>query len=321
MLTRRVDHPLFPSDGSDFVLSRCAEMMLINVPKAMDQSLRPSVPRGPLPHFARDASRAETETSGTFTIDARRETAAMKLMLKLAVVLVPVFVTFTAMFLGPGCAMGNPLDDDPTHPADASGGKLEYTGTDFAQGLPETTPSYVVDSPALSDASRNSDGAAGVPDAFVTPPDASLGDAAEASPAPDTGTLDSGVDTGTCTRTVSVLYIGPVIPGFTVINAWWQPPGLAPRAWGKISECADLFSGDGVLDCAFNVPCGTTSLEFQIDLPDGRFWGDKSFWPTGGKGATIGTVWLKTPKGPLTYTMIPNPKGGPYFNGFVAAVL
>ena len=141
---------------------------------------------------------------------------------------------------------------------------------------------------------------------------------------PDFGQLDSGApdaamnDTNDCVVPVSLAYAGPSSPGSIWVEAWWQPPSAAPRAWGPIPECADSIPGDGKLNCTFPVPCSTTSLEFQIYLPDIRYWGDES--PTGGNGSTIGTVLLATPTGNLSYVMIPNPWGIPYMNGFVASV-
>ncbi len=132
-----------------------------------------------------------------------------------------------------------------------------------------------------------------------------------------TSSKDAGVSG---TVTVKVAYVGPASPGLVSFDGWWKPPSGAVRAWGKISECADTISGDGKLDCSFTVPSGTSPFEFQIYLPDGRFWGDTSFDPTGGKGATIGSVTLSTSKGPLTVTFVPNPKGAPYYNGHVDAI-
>lgn len=116
-------------------------------------------------------------------------------------------------------------------------------------------------------------------------------------------------------------YVGPVAPGLIWIEGWWQPPKTAPRVWGKITACFDTISGDGKLNCSFLLPVGTSPFEFQVYLPDGRFWGDKSFDPKGGKGSTIGTVSLSSPTGALAITMVPNnSEGKPYYNGHIAFV-
>lgn len=139
----------------------------------------------------------------------------------------------------------------------------------------------------------------------------------ECGPTSDAGLV--GMPDASCIATVHVTYAGPVISGFIRIEGWWKWVG-GVRAWAKIAECADTVSGDGKLDCAFAVPCGTSPFEFQIYLPDGRFWGDTSFDSTGGKGSTIGTVALSTSKGSLGVTLVPNPKGAPYYNGRVGSI-
>lgn len=144
----------------------------------------------------------------------------------------------------------------------------------------------------------------------------------------DTGDADAGsVDTGSVLDAplgsipITLSYHGPVAPGFIWIEAWWQPPKTLPRSWGKILECKDTIPGDGKLDCTFSLPYGTSPFEFQIYLPDGRYWGDKSYDPKGGHGSTIGTVTLTSSYGPVVYTLIPNnPDGKPYYNGHVAYV-
>ncbi len=120
---------------------------------------------------------------------------------------------------------------------------------------------------------------------------------------------------------VTISYTGPATTGFIWLDAWWQPPGKPARPWGKVTACTDIVPDDGKLLCTIALRSGTTSFEFQVHLPDGRFWGDKSFSPTGGKGATIGTVTVSTPKGPLPVTLTPNPSGPPYYNGFIALIL
>jgi|GEM_PF-1329118 len=150
---------------------------------------------------------------------------------------------------------------------------------------------------------------------------------------PDTTVLDTGIvdagpaDTGSApdisltSISITLSYIGPVAPGYIWIEAWWQPPKTGPRSWGKITECVDTMPGDGKLDCTFSLPYGTSPFEFQMYLPDGRYWGDKSYDPKGGHGSTIGTVTLTSPYGLIIYTLKPNnPDGKPYYNGYVVYV-
>ncbi len=123
---------------------------------------------------------------------------------------------------------------------------------------------------------------------------------------------------GTAAVALHLVYTGPVMPGSIVMNAWWQPPQVVPRSWAPVLECADVVPGDGKLDCVFHVPHGTKSLEWQLDLPDGRYWGDESCWTTGGCGKPIGTLALFGENGaPIAYTMIPNNPGEPYLKGHV----
>ena len=135
---------------------------------------------------------------------------------------------------------------------------------------------------------------------------------------PDAGSPDP---VGNTSITLHLIYTGPVLQGMTQLFAWWQPPQALPREWGLVVECQDLLAGDGVLDCTFSVPAGTSPLEFQVNLPNGGFWGDESCSPMGGCGSPVGTVTLLGPKGQLMITMKQNNKDGlPYFNGRVESV-
>lgn len=117
-------------------------------------------------------------------------------------------------------------------------------------------------------------------------------------------------------------YAGEVFPGSITLNAWWQPPANAPRPWGPVMECMDTIPGDGVLECVFNLPHGTTSFEFQLDLPNGGYWGDTSCYPKGGCGKTNGTVSLQDAQSsqPLAYELLPNVPGEPYLKGRVGLI-
>jgi hypothetical protein len=117
-----------------------------------------------------------------------------------------------------------------------------------------------------------------------------------------------------------VHYVGDSYPGSIVMNAWWQPPADIPRVWGAVSECADTAPGDGVLDCVFALPHGTTSFEFQFDLPNGGYWGDTSCFLKGGCGYTNGTVTLQhaITGEVLAYELLPNKPGEPYLKGHIS---
>lgn len=138
----------------------------------------------------------------------------------------------------------------------------------------------------------------------------------------DAGVSDAGLSGGSSDSvSVTLSYNGPAASGSIWIEAWWQPPKASVRPWGKVAECVDAIPGDGKLVCTFSLPSGTAPFEFQVYLPDGRFWGDMSFDATGGRGSTIGSVSLTTSKGALAVTMAPNnPSGQPYYNGRVSSV-
>ena len=121
--------------------------------------------------------------------------------------------------------------------------------------------------------------------------------------------------------TVQFVYTGPVAPGMIHLEAWWQSPNDAAQPWGTVAGCVDEQAGDGVLDCSFVLPSGTSPFEFQIVLPDGRFWGDLSCSPQGGCGATVGTLSVNGPNGNLAVSMVANnPNNQPYFNGHIETI-
>ncbi len=120
---------------------------------------------------------------------------------------------------------------------------------------------------------------------------------------------------------VQFVYTGPVAPGMIHLEAWWQSPNAAAQPWGTVAGCVDGQAGDGVLDCSFVLPPGTSPFEFQIVLPDGRFWGDLSCSLQGGCGATVGTLSVNGPNGNLAVSMVANnPNNQPYFNGHIETI-
>lgn len=130
-------------------------------------------------------------------------------------------------------------------------------------------------------------------------------------------TASSSCTEGTVELHVS--YAGPASPGSIHLEAWWQPPNAPPRPWGTVPECADGASGDGLLDCTFAVPAGTSPFEFQVILPDGRFWGDLSCTPQGGCGNTVGTLTVTSGNGSVAVSLVPNNQNNqPYYNGWIA---
>ncbi len=121
--------------------------------------------------------------------------------------------------------------------------------------------------------------------------------------------------------TVQFVYTGPVTPGTIHLDAWWQGPNNVSQSWGTVAECVDMQEGDGILDCSFTLPSGTSPFEFQIVLPDGRFWGDLSCSPQGGCGATVGTLSVNGPNGNLAVSLVANnPNNQPYFNGHIETI-
>lgn len=115
-------------------------------------------------------------------------------------------------------------------------------------------------------------------------------------------------------------YQGPPMTGSIMLMAWWQPPNATVRAWGQVPECVDVAPSDGVLNCTFPVASGSSPFEFQLNLPAGHYWGDKSC-TTGGCGSTVGNLTISGPNGLLPVTLAPNNSDGlPYFNGHIEKI-
>lgn len=135
----------------------------------------------------------------------------------------------------------------------------------------------------------------------------------------DAGTGETGADAPSGQTSLRFVYSGPAMPGAIKLNAWWQPPGQPTQPWSQVVDCVDGQPGDGLLDCQFLMASQSSPFEFQIDLPDGRFWGDQSCW-SGGCGATVGDLKVYGPEGVLAYTFVPNQYGPPYYNGRIETV-
>lgn len=132
----------------------------------------------------------------------------------------------------------------------------------------------------------------------------------------------TGVTTGVPTGKVLFQYSGPVIQGVNDFQAMWDPPGPAFYDWvpSTFALCPDTVHGDGKLECMLDMPSGTKNFLFQVNLPDGSWWGDMSYDPQGGQGNTIGTVTLTGPNGNVSYVMVTNGTGPMYMNGLAANV-
>jgi hypothetical protein len=127
-------------------------------------------------------------------------------------------------------------------------------------------------------------------------------------------------DAGSAMTQLHLVYHGPASPGFVTLSAWWRLPNTTTRTWGLVPDCVDTSSGDGVLDCVFSVASGSAPFEFQVTLPDGRFWGDESCSAQGGCNSTMGSLTLSGPGGSLVVTLVANGQGPQYFNGHVAVI-
>lgn len=243
-------------------------------------------------------------------------------------VVVCFMVLCAAVFAG--CAAGESVDAAPESAPDASSpfavnadpypymppivpsgapsagrGSGEFPGSDPPDAVaPPPAHSASVPPPATPDAGSVT---------HTTPTPSSTSTVPDVIPQADASTSD--LPPADCLVPLHLVWTGPAVSGFMVLNAWWTSPTKGPRTWGAVTECADTVAGDGQLDCHFSLPCDSSPLEFQIDLPDGRFWGDESCDPTGGCGTTNGTVRLTRPSRTVAFTMVPNPKGAPYYNG------
>lgn len=125
----------------------------------------------------------------------------------------------------------------------------------------------------------------------------------------------------TSTSASFVLKYESPIAGAISLSGWWQNPDGTTREWNPITECVDTNANDRMLECVLPVRSGSRTFEFQVNLSDGRFWGDQSCSPNGGCGKSIGILTLLKGNQSVGYEMkVNNTKGEPYYNGFVALV-
>jgi hypothetical protein len=137
-------------------------------------------------------------------------------------------------------------------------------------------------------------------------------------PVTDPVTPDPEPDPVSSDGLITFLYEGPVT-GEIVLMAWWINPDGSVRGWNVVSECEDTNPNDSVLECELPVLSGSQLFEFQINLPDGTYWGDHSCW-SGGCDAPIGILVLTLNGTNVEYTFNPNSSGAPYFNGYLTLV-
>jgi len=125
----------------------------------------------------------------------------------------------------------------------------------------------------------------------------------------------------TSTSTSFVLKYESPIAGAISLSGWWRNPDGTNREWNPITECVDTNVNDRMLECVLPIRSGSSTFEFQVNLSDGRFWGDQSCSPNGGCGKSIGILTLLKGNQSVGYEMkVNNTKGEPYYNGFVALV-
>ena len=103
------------------------------------------------------------------------------------------------------------------------------------------------------------------------------------------------------------------------IAGWWKNPDGTVVSWKAIAECADVNPSDNLLECDLSVPSGAPYFEFQVYLPNGKFWGDQACG-SGGCGEPLGKLTLTKGGNPVSYAFVPNQSGAPYYNGVVAPV-
>lgn len=116
---------------------------------------------------------------------------------------------------------------------------------------------------------------------------------------------------------VHVFFVSP-FPGFHHIDGWGKNQKGNVVGWDKFTECVDANPADNVLECDLPVS-GWKLLEFQVYLPNGKYWGDQAC-DSGGCGKPLGELTLTKGGNPVSYTFTPNQNGPPYYNGLVTPV-
>lgn len=155
-----------------------------------------------------------------------------------------------------------------------------------------------------------------VTDCGGPPPPSSHADAGNNAPADAGAPPDQPkpADAGSVNESQLLLtFQGPIAGAYTLAG-WW--PG---HDWQTIAACPDTNTGDKEFVCDLGFLSGASSFEFQVNLPDGRYWGDQSCG-TGGCNTPVGTLVITKGGAIVPYSFIPNPSGAPYYNGLLAPV-
>lgn len=129
-------------------------------------------------------------------------------------------------------------------------------------------------------------------------------------PPPDAGSPQS--------TSLHVAYVSPV-SGSLRIEGWTKLQDGTNISWHIVTECADVNPSDNLLECDLPVPSGSQRFEFQVYLPNGKYWGDHAC-DSGGCGQPLGQLTLTKGGSPVSWTFTPNNAGAPYYNGLVSPV-
>jgi hypothetical protein len=151
----------------------------------------------------------------------------------------------------------------------------------------------------------------------VADPDPDPDPAADPAPPADPASSDPPADESAGGQ-IRLRYVGDV-SGEIVLMAWWRNPDGSARSWNPVTECADADPSDMMLECDLPVLSGSLLFEFQINLPNGAYWGDHSC-SSGGCDAPVGTLTLTRNGSDVPYVFVPNNAGAPYYNGYLAPV-
>lgn len=152
---------------------------------------------------------------------------------------------------------------------------------------------------------------------------ASSGGAVSTSSSNSSSTGGAGLTTSILSSDLLHMHYAGPITGKYILKGWWNALSSITSTWDDAFSsrgCVDANITDNLFDCDILIPSGVQDVLFQINLPDGRYWGDMSYDPTGGKGAMIGTLTLSKGSMTLNYEMKANPEGSLYFMGYLPVV-
>lgn len=152
---------------------------------------------------------------------------------------------------------------------------------------------------------------------------ASSGGAVSTSSSNSSSTGGAGLTTSILSSDLLHMHYAGPITGKYILKGWWNALSSITSTWDDAFSsrgCVDANITDNLFDCDILIPSGVQDVLFQINLPDGRYWGDMSYDPTGGKGAMIGTLTLSKGSMTLNYEMKANPEGSLYSMGHLPVV-